>query len=117
MLEYGSSVATRGLIHSNTARAQATQQSSVGFKPLHKPHWLHINKTVMRKSIRLALRLVINAMHLIILSVLFCLVVKVPRELSDGSVAFHQLLPDTCKSRDGARALPGQAQQPYEESR
>ncbi|XP_053337696.1 cell cycle checkpoint protein RAD17 isoform X1 [Clarias gariepinus] len=45
MLAYGSSVATRGLIHSNTARAQATQQSSVGFKPLHKPHWLHINKT------------------------------------------------------------------------
>ncbi|XP_060764020.1 cell cycle checkpoint protein RAD17 [Neoarius graeffei] len=45
MLEYGSSVATRGLIHSNTARAQAAHQSSVGFKPLHKPHWLHINKT------------------------------------------------------------------------
>ncbi|KAG7318622.1 hypothetical protein KOW79_018377 [Hemibagrus wyckioides] len=45
MLEYGSSVATRGLIHSNSARAQADQPSSVGFKPLHKPHWLHINKT------------------------------------------------------------------------
>ncbi|TSR04324.1 Cell cycle checkpoint protein RAD17 [Bagarius yarrelli] len=45
MLEYGSSVTTRGLIHSNTARAQAAQQSSVGFKPLHKPHWLHISKT------------------------------------------------------------------------
>ncbi|XP_053085173.1 cell cycle checkpoint protein RAD17 [Pangasianodon hypophthalmus] len=45
MLEYGSSVATRGLIHSNSARAQAAHQSSVGFKPLHKPHWLHINKT------------------------------------------------------------------------
>ncbi|KAI4877167.1 hypothetical protein NFI96_020658 [Prochilodus magdalenae] len=45
MLEYGSSVATRGLIHSNSSRAQATSQSSVGFKPLHKPHWLQINKT------------------------------------------------------------------------
>ncbi|XP_030647483.1 cell cycle checkpoint protein RAD17 [Chanos chanos] len=45
MLEYGSSVATRGLIHSNSARSSATSQSSVGFKPLHKPHWLHINKT------------------------------------------------------------------------
>ncbi|KAI5091283.1 cell cycle checkpoint protein RAD17 [Silurus meridionalis] len=45
MLGYGSSVATRGLIHSNAARAQAAHQSSVGFKPLHKPHWLHINKT------------------------------------------------------------------------
>ncbi|XP_007237307.3 cell cycle checkpoint protein RAD17 isoform X1 [Astyanax mexicanus] len=45
MLQYGSSVATRGLIHSNSSRAQATSQSSVGFKPLHKPHWLQINKT------------------------------------------------------------------------
>ncbi|XP_076855108.1 cell cycle checkpoint protein RAD17 [Brachyhypopomus gauderio] len=45
MAEYGSSVATRGLIHSNSARAHATSQSLVGFKPLHKPHWLHINKT------------------------------------------------------------------------
>ncbi|XP_053530607.1 cell cycle checkpoint protein RAD17 isoform X2 [Ictalurus punctatus] len=45
MLEYGSSVATRGLIYSNSARARAAHQSSVGFKPLHKPHWLHINKT------------------------------------------------------------------------
>uniref|UniRef100_A0A4W4GIP1 AAA+ ATPase domain-containing protein n=1 Tax=Electrophorus electricus TaxID=8005 RepID=A0A4W4GIP1_ELEEL len=45
MSEYGSSVATRGLIYSNSARAQATSQSHVGFKPLHKPHWLHINKT------------------------------------------------------------------------
>ncbi|KAL7836280.1 hypothetical protein AOLI_G00275640 [Acnodon oligacanthus] len=45
MLEYGSSVATRGLIHSNSSRAQAACQSSVGFKPLHKPHWLQINRT------------------------------------------------------------------------
>ncbi|XP_051962425.1 cell cycle checkpoint protein RAD17-like [Xyrauchen texanus] len=45
MLEYGSSVATRGLMHSNSSRAQASCQSTAGFKPLHKPHWLHINKT------------------------------------------------------------------------
>ncbi|XP_040898516.1 cell cycle checkpoint protein RAD17 [Toxotes jaculatrix] len=35
---YGSSVATRGLLHSNS------QQVSVGFRPLHKPHWLLISK-------------------------------------------------------------------------
>ncbi|XP_040010805.1 cell cycle checkpoint protein RAD17 isoform X3 [Xiphias gladius] len=38
MGDYGSSVATRGLLHSNS------QQVSVGFKPLHKPNWLLINK-------------------------------------------------------------------------
>ncbi|XP_063752856.1 cell cycle checkpoint protein RAD17 isoform X2 [Eleginops maclovinus] len=35
---YGSSVATRGLLHSNS------QQVSVGFRPLHKPNWLLVNK-------------------------------------------------------------------------
>ncbi|XP_074527249.1 cell cycle checkpoint protein RAD17 isoform X2 [Halichoeres trimaculatus] len=35
---YGSSVATRGLLHSNS------QQVSVGFRPLHKPHWLLVHK-------------------------------------------------------------------------
>ncbi|XP_062873513.1 cell cycle checkpoint protein RAD17 [Trichomycterus rosablanca] len=45
MLPYGSSVATRGLVHSNSARARAAGQTSVGFRPLHKPHWLHISKT------------------------------------------------------------------------
>ncbi|XP_059192850.1 cell cycle checkpoint protein RAD17 [Centropristis striata] len=35
---YGSSVATRGLLHSNS------QQVSVGFRPLHKPNWLMVNK-------------------------------------------------------------------------
>ncbi|XP_034547348.1 cell cycle checkpoint protein RAD17 isoform X2 [Notolabrus celidotus] len=35
---YGSSVATRGLLYSNS------QQVSVGFRPLHKPHWLLVNK-------------------------------------------------------------------------
>nr|XP_046242046.1 cell cycle checkpoint protein RAD17 isoform X2 [Scatophagus argus] len=34
MGNYGSSVATRGLLHSNS------QQVSVGFRPLHKPNWL-----------------------------------------------------------------------------
>ncbi|XP_076021236.1 cell cycle checkpoint protein RAD17 isoform X2 [Genypterus blacodes] len=38
MCEYGSSVATRGLLHSNF------QQVAVGFRPLHKPNWLLINK-------------------------------------------------------------------------
>lgn len=38
MADYGSSVATRGLLHSNN------QQVSVGFRPLHKPNWLLVNK-------------------------------------------------------------------------
>ncbi|KAG8011629.1 Cell cycle checkpoint protein RAD17 [Nibea albiflora] len=38
MGEYGSSVATRGLLHSNP------RQVSVGFRPLHKPNWLLVNK-------------------------------------------------------------------------
>ncbi|KAJ0019665.1 hypothetical protein NQD34_007234, partial [Periophthalmus magnuspinnatus] len=33
--DYSSSVATRGLLHSNF------QQATMGFRPLHKPHWLH----------------------------------------------------------------------------
>lgn len=36
--DYGFSVATRGLLHSNS------QQVSVGFRPLHKPSWLLVNK-------------------------------------------------------------------------
>ncbi|KAK7912382.1 hypothetical protein WMY93_012593 [Mugilogobius chulae] len=36
--DYSSSVATRGLLHSNS------QQASVGFRPLHKPHWIHVHK-------------------------------------------------------------------------
>ena len=40
MAEYGSSVATRGLLHCNSA------QAPVGFRPLHKPNWLIINKKV-----------------------------------------------------------------------
>lgn len=100
MLEYGSSVATRGLIHSNSARAQATHQPSVGFKPLHKPHWLHINKTVMRTCTQVVVRSVKNPVHVIILTVWYRLPVKVQRELSDGSVALRQLLSDTREPRD-----------------
>ena len=40
MSDYGSSVATRGLLHCNSA------QVTVGFRPLHKPNWLLINKKV-----------------------------------------------------------------------
>ncbi|KAM4746123.1 cell cycle checkpoint protein RAD17 isoform 2-T2 [Anableps anableps] len=36
--DYGSSVATRGLMHSNS------YQLSVGFRPLHKPSWCLVNK-------------------------------------------------------------------------
>lgn len=42
--EYSASVAARGMIHSNKARAFASSQTGVGFKPLHKPQWLLINK-------------------------------------------------------------------------
>lgn len=38
MEHYGYSVATRGLLYSNS------QQVSVGFRPLHKPSWLLVNK-------------------------------------------------------------------------
>ncbi|XP_072244679.1 cell cycle checkpoint protein RAD17 [Leuresthes tenuis] len=38
MSDYGSSVATRGLLHSNS------HQVSVGFRPLHKPSWLLVSK-------------------------------------------------------------------------
>ncbi|XP_077377563.1 cell cycle checkpoint protein RAD17 [Festucalex cinctus] len=38
MQEYASSVATRGLLHTNS------QQVAVGFRPLHKPSWLHVSK-------------------------------------------------------------------------
>lgn len=59
MLEYGSSVATRGLIHANSARAKADCQTSVGFKPLHKPHWLLVNKKY-RENCQAAQSLFIN---------------------------------------------------------
>ncbi|NXT60120.1 RAD17 protein, partial [Chaetops frenatus] len=44
MENYSASVATRGVIHSNTSRAFAHQQGGMGFRPLHKPQWFLINK-------------------------------------------------------------------------
>uniref|UniRef100_A0A8C5LQJ4 RAD17 checkpoint clamp loader component n=1 Tax=Leptobrachium leishanense TaxID=445787 RepID=A0A8C5LQJ4_9ANUR len=41
---YSSSIASRGIIHSNSARASANSQAGVGFKPLHKPQWLMVSK-------------------------------------------------------------------------
>uniref|UniRef100_A0A8C5AE95 RAD17 checkpoint clamp loader component n=1 Tax=Gadus morhua TaxID=8049 RepID=A0A8C5AE95_GADMO len=53
MAEYGSSVATRGLLHCNSA------QAPVGFRPLHKPNWLIINKK-HRENCQAAQSLFIN---------------------------------------------------------
>ncbi|XP_023694679.2 cell cycle checkpoint protein RAD17 [Paramormyrops kingsleyae] len=44
MREYSSSVATRGLMHANAARASTVTQTCTGFRPLHKPHWLLVSK-------------------------------------------------------------------------
>uniref|UniRef100_UPI00398F3F1A cell cycle checkpoint protein RAD17 n=1 Tax=Pristiophorus japonicus TaxID=55135 RepID=UPI00398F3F1A len=44
MRKYSTSVAARGLIHANKARARANCKGGAGFKPLHKPQWLSINK-------------------------------------------------------------------------
>ncbi|NXA22011.1 RAD17 protein, partial [Ibidorhyncha struthersii] len=44
MEKYSASVATRGVIHSNTSRAFAHHQGGLGFRPLHKPQWFFINK-------------------------------------------------------------------------
>ncbi|XP_055487216.1 cell cycle checkpoint protein RAD17 isoform X1 [Leucoraja erinacea] len=44
MWKYSASVATRGLIHANKARARANCKGGAGFKPLHKPQWLSISK-------------------------------------------------------------------------
>ncbi|XP_008946232.1 PREDICTED: cell cycle checkpoint protein RAD17-like, partial [Merops nubicus] len=44
MEKYSASVATRGVIHSNTARAFAHHQGGMGFRPLHKPQWFFISK-------------------------------------------------------------------------
>lgn len=45
MGDYGSSVATRGLLHSNS------QQVAVGFRPLHKPNWLLVSKKVRQSMV------------------------------------------------------------------
>ncbi|XP_057350554.1 cell cycle checkpoint protein RAD17 isoform X1 [Manis pentadactyla] len=43
--EYSTSIATRGVIHSNKARAFAhCQGGGSSFRPLHKPQWFLINK-------------------------------------------------------------------------
>ncbi|NWX40464.1 RAD17 protein, partial [Steatornis caripensis] len=44
MEKYSASVATRGVIHSNTSRAFAHHQGGMGFRPLHKPQWFFIDK-------------------------------------------------------------------------
>ncbi|KAM9262389.1 cell cycle checkpoint protein RAD17 isoform 4-T4 [Morus bassanus] len=44
MEKYSASVATRGVIHSNTSRAFAHHRGGMGFRPLHKPQWFFINK-------------------------------------------------------------------------
>ncbi|XP_071588445.1 cell cycle checkpoint protein RAD17 isoform X4 [Heliangelus exortis] len=44
MDKYSTSVATRGVIHSNTSRAFAHHQGGMGFRPLHKPQWFFISK-------------------------------------------------------------------------
>ncbi|KAM5192859.1 cell cycle checkpoint protein RAD17 [Mantella aurantiaca] len=48
---YSSSVACRGVIHSNSSRAYANCQSGVGFRPLHKPQWLLVNKKYQENSL------------------------------------------------------------------
>ncbi|XP_068104180.1 cell cycle checkpoint protein RAD17 [Hyperolius riggenbachi] len=48
---YSSSVASRGVIHSNSSRAFANCQSGVGFRPLHKPQWLLVNKKYQENSV------------------------------------------------------------------
>ncbi|XP_069818963.1 cell cycle checkpoint protein RAD17 [Dendropsophus ebraccatus] len=48
---YSSSVASRGIIHSNSSRAFASCQSGVGFRPLHKPQWLLVNKKYQENTL------------------------------------------------------------------
>ncbi|XP_047238359.1 cell cycle checkpoint protein RAD17 isoform X2 [Girardinichthys multiradiatus] len=60
--DYGSSVATRGLIHSNSC------QLSVGFKPLHKPSWCLVSKKHQNNS--LAAQSLFRSFHLTPVSLL-----------------------------------------------
>ncbi|KAM3938235.1 cell cycle checkpoint protein RAD17 [Leptodactylus fuscus] len=48
---YSSSVACRGVIHANSSRAFASCQSGVGFRPLHKPQWLLVNKKYQENTL------------------------------------------------------------------
>ncbi|XP_044301940.1 LOW QUALITY PROTEIN: cell cycle checkpoint protein RAD17 [Varanus komodoensis] len=49
--EYSASVATRGVMHSNRARAFAQSKGGMGFRPLHKPQWFLINKKYQENCI------------------------------------------------------------------
>ncbi|XP_032625434.1 cell cycle checkpoint protein RAD17 isoform X4 [Chelonoidis abingdonii] len=51
--EYSASVATRGVIHSNTARAFAHCQGGMGFRSFHKPQWFLISKKLNYKITKL----------------------------------------------------------------
>ncbi|XP_039176676.1 LOW QUALITY PROTEIN: cell cycle checkpoint protein RAD17 [Crotalus tigris] len=42
--KYSASVATRGVMHSNRARALAQCKGGMGFRPFHKPQWILINR-------------------------------------------------------------------------
>ncbi|XP_075036235.1 cell cycle checkpoint protein RAD17 [Mixophyes fleayi] len=48
---YSSSIASRGVLHANSSRAFANCQSGVGFRPLHKPQWLLVNKKYQENSV------------------------------------------------------------------
>ncbi|XP_078317725.1 cell cycle checkpoint protein RAD17-like [Crassostrea virginica] len=46
LAEYAASIATRGLLHSNSSRSKhTTGGSGLGWKPLHKPQWYSVCKT------------------------------------------------------------------------
>ncbi|XP_032482343.1 cell cycle checkpoint protein RAD17 isoform X5 [Phocoena sinus] len=50
--EYSTSIATRGVIHSNKARGFAhCQGGGSSFRPLHKPQWFLINKKVKKRIV------------------------------------------------------------------
>ncbi|XP_062985745.1 LOW QUALITY PROTEIN: cell cycle checkpoint protein RAD17 [Elgaria multicarinata webbii] len=49
--EYSASVATRGVMHSNRARAFAQSKGRMGFRPLHKPQWFLIHKKYQENCI------------------------------------------------------------------
>nr|XP_020645936.1 cell cycle checkpoint protein RAD17 isoform X1 [Pogona vitticeps]XP_020645937.1 cell cycle checkpoint protein RAD17 isoform X1 [Pogona vitticeps]XP_020645938.1 cell cycle checkpoint protein RAD17 isoform X1 [Pogona vitticeps]XP_020645939.1 cell cycle checkpoint protein RAD17 isoform X1 [Pogona vitticeps]XP_020645940.1 cell cycle checkpoint protein RAD17 isoform X1 [Pogona vitticeps] len=48
---YSASVATRGVMHSNRARAFAQSKGRMGFRPLHKPQWFFINQKFQENCI------------------------------------------------------------------
>lgn len=112
MRDYGSSVATRGILYSNT------RQTSVGFRPLHKPNWLLVNRTVRTFSICLQLIAVIAEPRISIHETDVCfLAASAPGKLSGCSVSVQELLFDARKSADWPAAIPLQNQQPSQEPR